>query len=234
MTDADNTTNLKDQLAAHRATLAHLLTQRAYFDPGLVPSHVAYGIAEARTAIARLKAALRDAGDVVEDQVDDVAPPDEPAAPALGRLPTIYGDYVVGDKIIGDKVMGDKIIHHYPQPRPPIDPEQAQALLDQLPLDHVPDVAALPPGSRMPLRPNPLFVGREADLLALAPDLKAGRAAVISTGIGGIGKTQLAVEIVHRYSPFFAGGVFWLSFADPASVDGEVERSAAPYRSVCL
>jgi hypothetical protein len=67
MTDADNTTSLQEQLAAHRATLAHLLTQRAYFDAGLVPSHVAHGIVEARREIARLKAGLRAAGVAVED-----------------------------------------------------------------------------------------------------------------------------------------------------------------------
>ena len=198
MTDADDTASLQKQLAAHRGTLAHLLTQRAYFDPGLVPSHVAHGIADARAAIARLKAALRDAGVVVEEQAGDVAMPEEVAArPAPSRPSRGFVDQL-------------------------LDPEQAHALLDRLPLDHVPDVAALPPGSRMPLRPNPLFVGREADLKALAPELKAGRAAVISTGIGGVGKTQLAVEVAHRYGPFFAGGVFWLSFADPAGVDGEI------------
>jgi hypothetical protein len=53
MTGADDITNLQEQLAAHRRTLAHLLTQRAYFDAGLVPSHVAHGIAEARSEIAR-------------------------------------------------------------------------------------------------------------------------------------------------------------------------------------
>lgn len=42
------------------------------------------------------------------------------------------------------------------------------------------------------------------------------------TGLGGIGKTQLACEFVHRYGQFFPGGVFWLSFADPAAVPAEV------------
>ena len=62
MTDADDTTSLQTQLAAHRGTLARLLTQRAYFDPGLVPPHVVHGINEARADIARLKVALREAG----------------------------------------------------------------------------------------------------------------------------------------------------------------------------
>ncbi|NIO76338.1 MAG: tetratricopeptide repeat protein, partial [Armatimonadetes bacterium] len=41
-------------------------------------------------------------------------------------------------------------------------------------------------------------------------------------GMGGIGKTQLAAEFVHRYGQYFAGGVFWLSFADPAAIPAEV------------
>ncbi|NTV65623.1 MAG: tetratricopeptide repeat protein, partial [Oscillochloris sp.] len=40
--------------------------------------------------------------------------------------------------------------------------------------------------------------------------------------LGGIGKTNLASEFAHRYGQFFAGGVFWLSFADPNGVPAEV------------
>jgi hypothetical protein len=96
-----------------------------------------------------------------------------------------------------------------------------------LPTDSLPPHAPLPPGSRMPYGRNPLFTGRERELLALAAALAAGSSVAIgqiaaATGLGGIGKSQLAVEFVHRYGRFFAGGVFWLSFADPASVLAEV------------
>ena len=111
-----------------------------------------------------------------------------------------------------------------------MDPEvlaAAEARLAALPLDTVPDPAPLPPGSRMPLRPNPLFVGREADLRALAGALKGGETVAIgqiaaATGLGGMGKTQLASEFVHRYGPFFTGGIFWLSFANAAAIPAEV------------
>jgi len=113
------------------------------------------------------------------------------------------------------------------EPLAPPDPAEAAARLAELPLDDVPEPAPLPPGSRMPLSANPLFVGRQDDLRALARSLKVGKTAAIgqiaaATGLGGIGKTQLACEFVHRYGRFFEGGVFWMSFADEAAVPAEV------------
>jgi tetratricopeptide (TPR) repeat protein len=81
----------------------------------------------------------------------------------------------------------------------------------------------------MPLSRNPLFVGRQEDLIQLARTLKGGETLAIgqlettaATGLGGLGKTQLACEFVHRYGQYFAGGVFWLSLADPKAVPAEV------------
>ena len=94
-----------------------------------------------------------------------------------------------------------------------------------VPLDRLPQPAPLPVGSRMPLRRNALFVGRGDTLLGLARTLGSAEAAgnvTALTGLGGVGKTQLAVEFVHRYGRFFSGGVFWLSFADPLALPGEV------------
>jgi len=125
-----------------------------------------------------------------------------------------------------------------PLPPPAADPlATAEALLATLPLNEIPDPAPLPSGSRMPLRPNPFFTGRADELKTLAaallglPSPAAGGggggegrppAIALTTGIGGVGKTQLAAEVAHRYGRFFAGGVFWLSFADPAGVETEI------------
>src|SRR5436190_198597 len=81
----------------------------------------------------------------------------------------------------------------------------------------------------MPFAHNPLFVGREEELRALAHRLRAGETSAVgemqlaaASGLGGIGKTQLAAEFVHRYGRYFEGGVFWMSFAEPAAVPAEV------------
>ena len=185
--------DLLAQLAAHRHTLAQQLTQRAYFGAGSVPPHIDHTIAEAREAIARIKAALRGVGVGVDDAPNDDASFDtEPGHSHAGA-----------------------------------------ALLATLPLDVIPEPAALPPGSRMPLARNPLFTGRTHDLKHLAAAVKGGGTAAIgqvaaATGLGGIGKTQLAAEFAHRYGQFFAGGVFWLSFADPATVPSEVAACGGP------
>jgi tetratricopeptide (TPR) repeat protein len=105
----------------------------------------------------------------------------------------------------------------------------AEELLSRLPEAAVPAPAALPARSWMRVPRNPLFVGRQADLLALARIVKAGEVTAIgqiaaATGLGGIGKTQFAAEFVHCYGQFFAGGACWLNFTEAANVPGEVAR----------
>ena len=131
----------------------------------------------------------------------------------------------------------DELLAHARRPvsAPPhrvtdVDIDAALARFAELPLDRVPDVAPLPTGSHMPYTANPLFTGREDDLLALARLVKGGddpagsqtvaiQAAV--TGMGGVGKTQLAAAFAHRYGHFFHA-VHWISLADPAAVRAEI------------
>src|SRR5829696_5057878 len=115
--------------------------------------------------------------------------------------------------------------------------EAARRLLSEMPLEEVSEPTTLPPGSAMPLSPNPLFVSREQELKALATKLKAGATADVgpvviaaATGLGGIGKTHLASEFVHRYGHYFSGGVFWLSFADADAIPAEVAACGGPGR----
>jgi tetratricopeptide (TPR) repeat protein len=122
------------------------------------------------------------------------------------------------------------------QPAPEAPSDQlagAAALLASLPLDSLPAHAVLPAGSHVPLAPNPLFVGRGDELLQIARALRGGDLmalgqVVASTGLGGLGKTQLAVEFVHRYGRYFAGGVFWLNFASEREIPLQVATCAGP------
>jgi tetratricopeptide (TPR) repeat protein len=114
----------------------------------------------------------------------------------------------------------------------PADLAAAQALLAQMPVG---DDAPIPlPSDLAPcsflnqLTPNPLFTGRDAELRAIVAALRARPGTVaITTGIGGVGKTQLAIEFAHRYGPYFVGGVFWVSCADPAGVASSVAACGA-------
>ncbi len=117
-------------------------------------------------------------------------------------------------------------------PARPADPGElaaACALLGRMPAgddDPPPGPGPLAPCSYMhQLTPNPLFTGRDAELRAVARGLRDGSGTVVvASGIGGVGKTQLAIEVAHRYGPYFAGGVFWASCAEPATVGTAVAR----------
>ena len=120
-------------------------------------------------------------------------------------------------------------VYQQAPPAPVTEAEQAEAAARWagLPLDMVPTPGALPERSRMQFARNALFVGRDRDLKSLATALKSGETAAVgqiaaATGLGGIGKTQLANEFAHRYGQYFAGGVFWLNFADPNTISGEI------------
>ena len=97
----------------------------------------------------------------------------------------------------------------------------------------LPEPGPLPRNTVLPYARNPDFTGRAADLLNLAEQLamlgpamprEAAPQPPIAaiTGMGGLGKTQLAAEFAYRYGRFFPGGVYWIRFADPDSVSDEV------------
>ncbi|HWS17279.1 MAG TPA: toll/interleukin-1 receptor domain-containing protein, partial [Candidatus Elarobacter sp.] len=97
----------------------------------------------------------------------------------------------------------------------------------------IPPVRPLPIGSRMPQASNPLFVGREHEMRELNRMLTPGSGALVGvhaavTGMGGVGKTQLAIEYTHRYGHLYQGGVFWLNFAGEEDPINEVARCGGP------
>jgi predicted ATPase len=74
------------------------------------------------------------------------------------------------------------------------------------------------PGNLRP--PTTSFIGRESELAELESVLKAHRLVTL-TGVGGVGKTRLAMELAVRLADTFPDGVFVIELAavgDPAAV----------------
>jgi hypothetical protein len=90
----------------------------------------------------------------------------------------------------------------------------------------VPEPGVLLPGWRLPFGRNALFTGRKVALRALAKALlyEDGRSALVTQavqGMGGVGKTQLAVEFAYRYGRF-CQGVHWVNAARPDLIGAEI------------
>ena len=101
--------------------------------------------------------------------------------------------HIKGDFIQGDKVAGDKHEHHYTPP--------------QFPLIH------LPP-------PNPNFSGRAALLNDIRSAFQTPQSQIAITqaiaGLGGVGKTQLALAYAHAHREEY--DLIWQLQADDAAV----------------
>src|SRR5262249_24853488 len=73
----------------------------------------------------------------------------------------------------------------------------------------------------LPFPPNGACVGGDGDRARLHATLSGSGAGPVGirpaglTGMGGIGKTQLAVEYAHRHREDYADGIFWIDAAGP-------------------
>jgi hypothetical protein len=83
-----------------------------------------------------------------------------------------------------------------------------------------------------------LFTGRETELAKLRTALTESRAAAICAvhGMGGVGKTTLATEYVHRYGALY-GVIGWFRLADETvkadpAITGTSVRMAAGYAAL--
>ncbi|MGB8509465.1 MAG: DUF4062 domain-containing protein, partial [Pyrinomonadaceae bacterium] len=103
------------------------------------------------------------------------------------HLTIIGGDSVAGDKIGGDTVARDKVTNIYNAP-----------------------AAALPALHQLPPPPRD-FTGREAELNELMAQIERGGATISGLqGLGGIGKTALALKLAERLAPRYADAQFYL------------------------
>ncbi|WP_422771801.1 FxSxx-COOH system tetratricopeptide repeat protein [Plantactinospora sp. WMMC1484] len=86
--------------------------------------------------------------------------------------------------------------------------------------------AALPPVWRVPAR-NPAFTGRAAILETLRDRLHRHPTAqpLALLGLGGVGKTQIALEYAHRFAAYYEI-VWWISADQPQIVRAELAKLA--------
>ena len=95
------------------------------------------------------------------------------------------------------------------------------------------ELGPLPPNTILPFHRNQDFTGRQPTLIQIAakllPDEKTQKIPQVLaiTGMGGLGKTQLAVEFCFRYGRYFSGGVYWMNFADAENVPEEIALTGA-------
>jgi predicted ATPase/transcriptional regulator with XRE-family HTH domain len=85
------------------------------------------------------------------------------------------------------------------------------------------------------LRPTPLpvpptaLIGRDGEVVALTEQLVNGGIRLVTlTGVGGVGKSRLAIEVARRTAPSFPDGASWVplaAVADPALVVPMVGRA---------
>ena len=89
---------------------------------------------------------------------------------------------------------------------------------------------ALPPIWRVPYNRNPNFTGREKELTFLREQLASGAHAALTqaiSGLGGVGKTQLALEYTYRHAGDY-DLVWWIRSEEPATLAADIADLAAP------
>ena len=89
---------------------------------------------------------------------------------------------------------------------------------------------ALPPTWNIPHLRNPNFTGRESLLAQLRTALTSGQPAALTqaiSGLGGVGKTQLAVEYAYRYAVEY-DVVWWVRAEEPVTLASDYAGLAGP------
>jgi predicted ATPase/DNA-binding SARP family transcriptional activator len=108
-----------------------------------------------------------------------------------------------------------------------VEPDAATtALFEQIRAGEIADLRASPPPLVAPLPATPL-VGRDEELQGLCAELRAGGRAITLAGVGGVGKTRLAIAAAQALRFDFEDGVRFVELAalgDAALVADAVAR----------
>src|SRR5581483_3761476 len=104
-----------------------------------------------------------------------------------------------------------------------LDDQETRSLLEA-------SLTALSPYWYVPLPRNPYFTGREEILEALHTQLGADQAAVLTQssalhGLGGVGKTQIALEYAYRHALEYSA-VFWIGAETQESIVSTLQHIA--------
>jgi tetratricopeptide (TPR) repeat protein len=86
---------------------------------------------------------------------------------------------------------------------------------------------ALPAVWNVPHRRNPSFTGRDGILEALQRGFASGKPVQAITGLGGVGKTQLAVEYASRHTADYRM-VWWIRAEEPGTLFADLAALATP------
>ena len=87
---------------------------------------------------------------------------------------------------------------------------------------HFPPLKSLAPASGCLPTPLSSFVGREADIASVTQTLGNTRLVTI-TGVGGVGKTRLALQVARQVQPEFPDGVWFFELAAATDMDSMLQ-----------